>query len=150
MGGLIDIYRPQDIDKSIVEEYMTQHNTFFDDVGDKVKVCDAPSREYTWNCTLQFAVTRTFVDTKFSMFNLLWRTAISRLGNFELKLMTGRAKGDYDVVSLRCFIEFTELDTRFVLKGIFDDQHRSVEWGHHRVRMDQFARLEKCTIKITM
>ena len=53
--ALIDVYRPADIDKSILAEYMDGIGD-----GDGVKVHEVPSREYVWECPLVFAINQPF------------------------------------------------------------------------------------------
>ena len=143
--ALIDVYRPADIDKSILAEYMDGIGD-----GDGVKVHEVPSREYVWECPLVFAINQPFGETEFSMFGLLWSATMSPLGQFGLRLMTKSAEGQYEVVSVRTFVEIEEFGIRFVMKGLYNDEQRMVDWGHHRLDLNQFLRLEMCTIKITM
>ena len=156
--GLIDIYRPEDIDKSILAEYMAKlqsknmaSSQSKSGLDKEVNVCKVASREHTWECPLEFA-TGPFgsLENTFSMFGLSWGASMSGLGIFRLRLRTQREEGRPDVVSIRSLVEIEEVGIRFVLKGIFDDQNTMVNWGHHRVEMQEFVQLEKCKIKLTM
>ena len=122
-------------------------------VRNNVNIYDYPSASYDWKCeTLEIFDARDVITPKIHSFQcvgLQWQAAL--IGR-DLYLIL--QDDEYDIVSLRCFMELVEMNIKYVSRCILTPENPHVGWGDDRVDPEQFSSLigekEELTLRFTM
>merc|ERR1711994_817775 len=108
-------------------------------------------KEFIWN--LPPIGIASAISTEFELFGLQWIALIDEAAEFRLRLPWNEEEDqemDFDLVAIRCFVEFVELKARYTMKGVFDAEHEERSWGNDRISIKAFHALETRTIRLQM
>ena len=158
-GSMLSVYSTEDLHRfnrfyftakvTMIEVHGNESNAPWNgSEGNRgVNVVEVETAEFVWN--LPPIRIEGAVSTEFELHGFEWMAMMNEEGEFRLRLLWNEEM-DIDVVSIRCFVEFVELQTRYTMKGVFTVDHEERSWGNDRISIDDFHALQTRTIRVQM
>eukprot|EP01083_Nonionella_stella_P122252 367725_1 len=143
---LIDILKK---DKIITDAFMKRHRSIgTGETRQTNSLC-----HFDWMVrpieVIASGVGEQFKSDSFIMFGLTWCLGMDATGKLFLNLLS-KKWNETRIVSVRCYIAISELNMRWVLKGIFDKNTFKVDWGEDRISMDELTNFSSCRVLFDM